>query len=106
MEKTRIYQLLSCYVLKKIKPLEWDELKALLENTNDGELLDVLEMLWENTEYSQAYIPSGRKLKNMYTNVCTKTKCMPVVIKTFYRPLRIAGIFLMILLIGASVYLY
>ena|GEM_PF-96041 len=106
MKKENTYKLLSRYASKTITAAEWEELKVAIENTSDEELLDMLCMIWEKSEYSNDNIPAGKKLVKIFKYVRGKTKSKDFARKTLRYALRIAAVLLLAFLTGATGYLY
>ena len=106
MKEEKIYNLLSRYVSKTITPDEWEELKAILEETDDEQLSGRMDMMWEKMEYPQENIPSEKQLAKIYNNVRWKTKDKDLVKRTLRYTLRIAAVLLIVFLTGVTGYLY
>jgi Fe2+-dicitrate sensor, membrane component len=106
MKKKNTFKLLSRYASKTIKPSEWDEFRSLIEVTNDDELSDAMNLLWENTGYSQENTPSKEILGKIYNNVLKETKNKDSGRKIFRYAIRVAAVVLIAILTGISGYLY
>lgn len=123
MEKVKLYQLLSRYLSKSIQPSEWDELVVLLENSDDANVSDVLERLWEEEAYMQTNRSFERELEEILANIRahadaavsidpSSDDAIAPTPKRFVRnnPLRvvfrIAGILLIIISVGLGGYFY
>ena len=105
---------MSGYVSKTIKPSELEELKALLDNADDEQLSGALGLLWEKTEYSRENMASEKTLEKIYENISKNIKVgasentrKKGSVRKFLRyTLRIAGVLLLVFLLGVSGYLY
>ena len=114
MEQKRIHKLMSGYVSKTIKSSELEELKALLEETDDEQLSEMIGLLWEKNEYSLENAPSEKVLGRIYGNISKKTNTdvrenvnrAGSLRKILRYTLRIAGVLLFAFLLGVSGYLY
>jgi ferric-dicitrate binding protein FerR (iron transport regulator) len=105
MTDIRTYDLFSRYASKTIRPDEWKELKILLAEADDDKLLLLMEQLWEKSGQEQNQLPAKKELDRIFTGIRKTIRRQPIS-TMLYRTLRVAGIFLICLLTGISVYLY
>jgi ferric-dicitrate binding protein FerR (iron transport regulator) len=93
------------YVSKTIASSEWEELRGLLDHTDDKHLSDVLETLWIETGFSLKQMPSENELDAIFAKIRKNTKRTDI--REIVRDIgRIAIILLIVFLTGVSGYLY
>jgi len=103
MKNKNIYDLLSAYLLGTITPEEMEQLKVLINITDDNELALYVHQLWNEYEIHEE--PSPLTLQKIYRRIRHKTSRYTLQ-QTAYKVLRVAAILLIPLLSALSIYLY
>jgi ferric-dicitrate binding protein FerR (iron transport regulator) len=105
MNDSRTYYLLSRYVSNTIRREEWEELKRIVAAIDDRTLLFMLERLWDESGNRHDALPARQELDTIIAGI-RKTYRLQSLKIVLSRTLKIAGIFLILLLLGISAYLY
>lgn len=103
--EVNIKQLLSRFLSKEINSEEWELLKNLLNETDDYSLLMQLEKIWETYTLNEKNTPNEEDINHIFSHIRKRTqKGKP---KLWMRNfMRIAGIFIIAILTGITLYLY
>jgi len=74
IDDSQIYKLLSLYLVNTISIQELEELKKLVNISDDQQLSEALSQLWDNYNVEDKYLPNKNNLNSILQNVNRSTR--------------------------------
>lgn len=105
IDDSQTYKLLSLYLANTISIQELEELKKLVNISDDQFLSEALSQLWDNYKVEDKYLPNKNNLNSILQNVNRSTRNI-LITSVLLKSLRIASAILIPLLLGITIFLY
>lgn len=105
IDDSQTYKLLSLYLANTISIQELEELKKLVNISDDQQLSEALSQLWDNYNVEDKYLPNKNNLNSILQNVNRSTRNI-FITSVLLKSLRIASAILIPLLLGITIFLY
>ena len=105
IDDSQTYKLLSLYLANTISTQELEELKKLVNISDDQQLSEALSQLWDNYNVEDKYLPNKNNLNSILQNVNRSTRNI-FITSVLLKSLRIASAILIPLLLGITIFLY
>ena len=105
IDDSQTYKLLSLYLANTISIQELEELKKLVNISDDQQLSEALSQLWDNYNVENKYLPNKNNLNSILQNVNRSTRNI-FITSVLLKSLRIASAILIPLLLGITIFLY